>query len=92
MQGPFWNEFLNELLGQLPFWMYGGSEIDLKLLFDAAWQQIEARFYLDRQPQVLEHWRKMMETDVEGQIFENLRYLGAVEVQDGKASLTPLGL
>lgn len=68
------------------------GELDLKLLHDAAWQQIEDRFHVHREPIVLEHWRRMMEIDVERQILGNLAYLGAVSIADGRVSLTPLGL
>lgn len=92
MRGPFWNEVLVELLGELPFWLYAMGELDLKLYQEAAWQKIENRFHLDREPGVLDHWRRMMDIDIERQILAGLTLLGAVTVADGRVSLTPLGL
>ncbi len=90
--GPFWNEVLVELLQELPFTMYAMGSLDLKLLHDAAWQQVEDRFVLDRPPDVLEFWRQMMESDIDRLIFGSLAGFGAVSLAEGSVSLTPLGL
>ncbi len=90
--GPFWAEVLVELLQELPFTVYAMGSLDLKLLHDAAWQQVEDRFMLDRPPDVLEFWRQMMESDIDRLILGTLAGLGAVTVAEGSVSLTPLGL
>lgn len=89
--GPFWAEVLVELLQELPFTVYAMGELDLKLLHDAAWQQVEDRFVLDLPPDVLKFWRQMMETDIDRVILGSLNELGAVTLADGKVTLTPLG-
>jgi hypothetical protein len=61
-QGPFWNEILGEFLSELPFTLYAIGSLDLKLLHDAAWQQIEDRFVLDRPRDVLEFWERHKNT------------------------------
>lgn len=90
--GPFWAEVLIELLQDLPFTVYAMGELDLKLLHDAAWQQVEDRFVLDRPPDVLQFWRQLMVTDIDRVILGSLEELGAVTVTAGKVRLTPLGL
>jgi len=90
--GPFWNEVLVELLQELPFTLYAMGSLDLKLLHDAAWQQVEDRFVLDRPPDVLEFWRQMMQSDIDRLILGALAGLGAVTLAEGSVSLTPLGL
>lgn len=91
-QGPFWTEVLIELLQEIPFTMYAMGSLDLKLLHDAAWQQVEDRFVLDRSPDVLEFWRQMMESDIDRLILGTLAGHGAVTLAEGSVSLTPLGL
>lgn len=90
--GPFWTEVLVELLQELPFTMYAMGSLDLKLLHDAAWQQVEDRFVLDRPPDVLEFWRQMMESDIDRLILGTLAGHGAVTLAEGSVSLTLLGL
>lgn len=90
--GPFWAEVLVELLQELPFTLYAMGELDLKLLHDAAWQQVEDRFVLDRPPDVLEFWRQMIGADIDRVILGSLAELGAATVADEKVTLTSLGL
>ncbi len=90
--GPFWNEVLLELIEELPLGLYLGSEVDLERLRDDAWRQVQARFELHREQWVLDHWRRMMEVDIDRQILDRLSDLGALTVSGGKISPTSLGL
>jgi hypothetical protein len=90
--GPFWAEVLVELLQELPFTVYAMGSLDLKLLKEAAWQQVEDRFVLDRPPDVVQFWRQLVEGDLDRVILASLDELGAVTLSDGKLTLTPLGL
>ena len=90
--GPSWNEILVELIEQLPVGLYIAGEVDLEQLRDDAWRQVQARFELHREAWVLDHWRRMMEIDIDRQILGNLSDLGAITISDGKMSPTSLGL
>ncbi len=81
-----------ELIEELPLGLYLGSEVDLERLRDDAWRQVQARFELHREQWVLDHWRRMMEIDIDRQILDRLSDLGALTVSGGKISPTSLGL
>lgn len=89
--GPYWEEILVEMLVDLPAVLYAEGEIDVVVLGDIAWRQLDEMFAFDPEAPMIDTWRRIVASDIEHLVVANLAELGAVTVTDGTISLTPIG-
>ncbi len=91
-RGPFWCDVLAALLAELPLLLYVEAEpLEVRALKDDVWASIEDVYDLDRLPIETDTLRGLVDRDLEEDVVGRLVELGAVAVEDGRLSLTPLG-